>query len=142
MEFWTIVLLVTVVVVLLFALALCVAILFARVAGAEELALEKSEPKALELALAKAEGTAARVDNALLELGKFREGIHGEMQRFYAIMRRNEKAIREQETQETPDKDEPPDEISVADLKRPVTPEGQMTRAELRQLARERGSRI
>jgi len=140
MEFWSIVALLSVSALLFFGLALCVAILFARVWNVEDLVEEKSEPKALEQALAKADGTAARVDNALLSIEKFREQIHSEMQRFYQIMRRNEKALKTEVAAEP--EDEPPDEISVASLKKPPTESENASRADLRRLARERGHRI
>lgn len=142
MEFWSTLVLITVFALAIFGLALCVAILFARVGNAEELALEKSEPKALQDALAKSEGTAARVDNALLNIEKFREGIHSEMQRFYAIMRRNEKALEKGQAEETAENSGPPDEIPVESLRKQQTEEDQLSRAELRKLARDRGHRV
>ncbi len=103
---------------------------------------EKTPPKQIEKALATAEGARARIDTALLELGKFREGVHGEMQRFYAIMKRNEKAAGFVPGQLPPQGKEAeiPDEISASDLK-PVTPaqEDKISKADLRKRAREAG---
>lgn len=98
-------------------------------------------PKQLEKAMVTAEGSRDRVDTALLELGKFREGVHGEMQRFYAIMRRNEKAV---STVAPPgsspaDGGDPPDEISVSALKGSDTEPEMVSKAELRKQARAAG---
>jgi len=80
--------------------------------------LKEASPKQLEKALALAEGSDNRISTALLELGKFKEQVHSEMQRFYAIMRRNEKAAGfEKTTTSTETEPAPPDEISVDSLK-------------------------
>ena len=104
---------------------------------------EKAEPEQLERAVQTAESSAARIDNALVTLGKFREGVHSEMQRFYGIMRRNEKTLERDRVEQTPE-DEVPQEIDPADLK-PATPDAQgkqLTKAELRAIAREKGIKI
>lgn len=105
---------------------------------------EKAQPKQLEQALATAESSRSRIDTALLELGKFKEQVHSEMQRFYAIMRRNEKAAGFVEGQQTgsPAAAETPDEISPSDLKPPegeLDDRGRETKGELRKRAREAG---
>jgi len=98
-------------------------------------------PKQLEKAVVVAEGSRDRVDTALMELGKFREGVHSEMQRFYAIMRRNEKAAAVVELPRgAPNGDsEMPDEIPVSSLKDAEQEEPQITKAELRKQARAAG---
>lgn len=99
---------------------------------------DKAEPKALEDARVLAETTANRVDSAVADLRKFREGVHAEIQRFYGIMRRNEKAV---ERVEQADEEEMPREIQAA-------PPGQeeagtaLSRSELRARARKAGHRI
>jgi len=97
-------------------------------------------PKQLEKAMVTAEGSRDRIDSALLELGKFREGVHSEMQRFYAIMRRNEKAVGSRHDP-PPDADSGlPDEISVSDLKGNSDKEPALvSKADLRRQAREAG---
>lgn len=116
--------------------ALFYAILWARVVSLED----RAEPKQLEEAKTKAEAVEARLDSALLQLSKFREGVHGEMQRFYSIMRRNEKALERPEP-EREDGEDHPDEITLDQLKKPIEGDVQ-SRADLRRLARERGHRI
>lgn len=106
--------------------------------------LKEATPKQLERALATAEGADARMNNAVLELGKFKEGVHAEMQRFYAIMRRNEKAagfVQQPTTTSAEDSAPPPDEVSVdsLDKKKPVGSGRDLSKAELRQKARDAG---
>lgn len=97
-------------------------------------------PKQLEKAVVVAEGSRDRVDTALMELGKFREGVHSEMQRFYSIMRRNEKAAATVEQPNSlPGGDGIPDEISASSLKPSEEEETQITKAELRKQARAAG---
>jgi hypothetical protein len=105
---------------------------------------EKAQPKQIEKALQVAESSADRIDNALLQLQKFREGVHGEMQRFYAIMRRNEKALGSTYgKQEEDSTDEPPDEIDPKQLKSAKDPDPrQVSKADLRAIAREKGIQI
>ncbi len=98
---------------------------------------EKSPPKQLEKALATADGTRDRVDTALLEMAKFRDGVTGEVQRMYAIMRRREKKVLEEAVAEA--ESQIPDEVDVSALK-PGVPEGEeISKAELRRQAREAG---
>lgn len=121
---------------LAFFWALSSAILWARIVSVED----RAEPKQLAEVKTKAEAVEARLDAQILQLGKFREGVHGEMQRFYSIMRRNEKALAGPEP-EGEDGEEHPDEVSLDALKKPAETEIQ-SRAELRRIARERGHRI
>lgn len=103
--------------------------------------LTKSEPKQLELAQASASSAQSMVQTALLELGKYKEQVHGEMQRFYAIMRRNEKASGFVPGQQAaPAAVEVPDEISAASLQ-PVDEDGgePISKATLRKKARDAG---
>ncbi len=102
---------------------------------------ERAVPKQLEKALATAESSRDRIDNAVLELGKFKDGVHGEMQRFYAIMRRNEKAAGFVQGQQAgqPEVQEHPDVIPAASLE-PVADETEpISKAELRKQARAAG---
>jgi len=123
-------------------LALITLICLARFNSVEDQIQEKAEPKALERARAVAEGAADRVDAATVELRKFKEGIHAEMQRFYGIMRRNEKTLERQAVAEqSSDEEETPDEIPASAFQKP-SKEEEMSRAELRALARSRGHRI
>ncbi len=105
--------------------------------------LKETTPKQLQQALATAEGADNRINNAVLELGKFKEGIHAEMQRFYAIMRRNEKSLGVQNVASATSTETdaaPPDEISVDSLQnKPDGKTGRLTKQELRQKARDAG---
>lgn len=104
--------------------------------------LKTAPPKQLEKALAVAEGADHRISTAVLELGKFKDQVHAEMQRFYAIMRRNEKAagtFQPQATTSTDDEPAPPDEISVEALKPRPDAKDRGTKADLRRRAREAG---
>ncbi len=98
-------------------------------------------PKQLEQAIVTAEGSRARIDTALIELQKYKEGVHGEMQRFYGIMRRNEKAAVGAIAQPSADPgSEVPDEIALSSLKKDDEEEPEkISKAELRKLAREAG---
>ena len=105
---------------------------------------EKAEPKELQRAIAVAEGSADRIDNAVIALEKFKNGVRGEMQRFYGIMRRNEKAFgRTVEGVLEKKEEEYPDEIPAGDLapKEDEAPE-EISKAELRRQAREAGMKI
>jgi len=104
--------------------------------------VKESTPKQLEKALAVSEGTRDRVDNALLEMSKFKDQIHAEVQRYYAIMRRQEKASAFGQAS-TPTSAEtetaPPDEVSADILKKnQETPERE-SKADLRARARAAG---
>ncbi len=106
--------------------------------------LKEAQPKQLEKALAVAEGADHRISTAVLELGKFKDQVHAEMQRFYAIMRRNEKAAGtfqpSPQSGSTEDESAPPDEISVDSLKKkPDEVPERETKAELRARARAAG---
>ncbi len=101
---------------------------------------EKAQPKQLEKAVMTAEGTASRVDNAVIQLQKFKEGIHAEMQRFYGIMRRNEKAIGREPPDEAPDII--PDVINPSDLRTEEPENILLSRKSLRDEARSKGMKI
>lgn len=105
--------------------------------------LKTAPPKQLEKALALAEGADARIGSAVGELSKFKDQVHAEMQRFYAIMRRNEKAAgfeRQPTTTSTEAESAPPDEISVESLKKkPGAIPEQESKSELRARARAAG---
>lgn len=108
---------------------------------------ERAEPKAIQKALAISEGTAQRVDTAVVELGKFREGIHKEVQRLYGIMRREEKASarfeaagQQDESEDGPDIPDQIDPEQLAGAQGEETEE--LSKAELRRRAREAGMRI
>ncbi len=106
--------------------------------------LEKAPPKQLEQAVATAESSRARMDTQLLELGKFKEGVHSEMQRFYAIMRRNEKAagfVQGQQSQPGPPESEFPDTIPGSAVTKPEVDEVE-TKASLRERARAAGLKV
>jgi hypothetical protein len=97
---------------------------------------ERAEPKELQRALTVAESSAARMDASALGLEKFKEQIHREMQRFYAIMRRTENSATLAAGKH--EEEEVPTEIDPADLKRSAT-DGPKTKQELRAIAREKG---
>jgi len=104
--------------------------------------LKESSPKQLEKALATAEGADIRISTAVLELGKFKDQVHAEMQRFYAIMRRNERAAAGQNSsfsKSTEEESAPPDEISVDSLKKTSDVPENETKSELRARARAAG---
>ncbi len=97
-------------------------------------------PKQLEQALVTAEGCRGRIDTALIELQKYKEGVHGEMQRFYGIMRRNEKAALGAVAQAPGDAgSEIPDEIAVTSLRKDEQESEKLSKQELRRMAREAG---
>ncbi len=136
---------------LLLVSVLSTLILWARISALDDgetelvkLINEKAAPKQIEQALATADSARSRIDTALLELGKFRDQVHSEMQRFYAIMRRNEKAAGFVEGQQAlgstkPPEAETPDEISASDLKPAPETEGRESKVELRRRARQAG---
>ncbi len=106
--------------------------------------LEKAPPKQLEAADQTAEGSRARIDTALLELGKFKEGVHSEMQRFYAIMRRSERAagfVKGQQPEPAPPESEFPDVIPGSAVKKPDEDEVE-SKASLRERARAAGLKV
>lgn len=103
---------------------------------------EKAPQKQIEKAVITAEGSRDRIDTALIELAKYREGIKGEMQRFYAIMRRNEKAASVVDSQGPPAQSEEstvPDEVDAANFKAGDKAEEQISKADLRKAARAAG---
>lgn len=131
--------------ILFFLLTLFALVMWSRLKGLEDFydtklaeLSEKAEPKALSDARLIAEETANRVDTAVADLRKFREGVHAEIQRFYGIMRRNERAA---ERVETVEEAELPREIDAGSHVQPKegTP---VSRAQLRQQAREAGHKI
>ncbi len=112
-----------------------------QVALAQEM-IKESSPKQLEKAVAIAEGSRDRIDNALLEMSKFKDQIHAEMQRSYAIMRRAEKtsAFGQQSTSTSTDSESaPPDEVSVDSLKSTTETPERESKADLRARARAAG---
>ncbi len=114
-----------------------------RQAATAEQLLIKSTPKQLEAANAAAQGAQQIVLSAVQELAKYKDQIHGEMQRFYAIMSRNEKAVKKMEPQPlgSPPDAEPPEEISASAFDaKPDTPPGhEISKADLRAMARKAG---
>lgn len=108
---------------------------------ARELVKETS-PKQLEKALALAEGSRDRIDNALLEMSKFKDQIHAEMQRSYAIMRRAEKASafgQSATSRSTETESAPPDEVSADSFKSTTDTPERESKADLRARARAAG---
>ncbi len=102
--------------------------------------LTKSTPKQLENANAAAQGAQAIVQTTCQEIAKFKDQIHGEMQRFYAIMSRNEKAVKKQEATHVPSEAAgPPDEVSASSFEPEPPPGHEISKAELRALARKAG---
>jgi len=102
--------------------------------------LTKSSPKQLESANAAAQSAMAIVQTQAQELSKYKDQIHGEMQRFYAIMSRNEKALKKQEaTMPTEAESGPPDEVDAASFNPDPPPGHEISKHELRALARKAG---
>lgn len=103
--------------------------------------MAKATPKQLENANAAAQSAQAIVQTTVQEISKFKDQIHGEMQRFYAIMNRNERALKKQETNHSPSEPEstPPDEVDAGSFE-PQTPPGhEISKVELRAMARKAG---
>ncbi len=103
--------------------------------------LTKSSPKQLESANAAAHSAQAMVQTSIQELSKFKDQIHGEMQRFYAIMSRNEKAVKKQELTNMPSEDAtgPPDEVDASSFNPEPPPGHEISKSDLRALARKAG---
>ncbi len=103
--------------------------------------LHKSQPKQLESANAAAQSAQAIVQTTVQEISKFKDQIHGEMQRFYAIMSRNEKAVKKQESATMPLEPEsgPPDEVDAGSFNPEPPPGHEISKSELRALARKAG---
>jgi len=101
----------------------------------------KSTPKQLEAANAAAQSAQAIVQTTVQEISKFKDQIHGEMQRFYAIMSRNEKAVKKQEATNMPSEaaSAVPDEIDAASFSPEPPPGHELSRVELRAMARKAG---
>ncbi len=102
---------------------------------------DQAPQKQIEKAVITSEGTRDRLDSALMELQKYREGIHGEMQRFYGIMRRNEKSASLVEAAGSAEAPGPelPDEITVDSLKTAEENDAPISKADLRKQARAAG---
>ncbi len=123
-------------------------IVWARVRGVDERLdatvhemLAKSSPKQLESANAAAQSAQAIVQTTVQEISKFKDQIHGEMQRFYAIMSRNERAVKAKEStmpSEAVD-NTPPDEVAAASFNPEPPPGHEISKSELRELARKAG---
>ncbi len=103
--------------------------------------LKQSPPKQLESANAAAQSAQSMVQTTLQEIAKFKDQIHGEMQRFYAIMSRNEKAVKKQESATMPSEDAntPPDEVDASSFNPEPPPGHEISKADLRALARKAG---
>ncbi len=123
-------------------------ILYARIRGVDERLdatvqelLTKSSPKQLESANAAAHAAQSMVQTTLQEIAKFKDQIHGEMQRFYAIMSRNEKAVKAQTAQPQSSVEEtgPPDEVSLSSFNPEPPPGHEISKHDLRELARKAG---
>ncbi len=103
--------------------------------------LSKAQPKQLESANAAAQSAQAIVQTTVQEISKFKDQIHGEMQRFYAIMSRNEKAVKKQESHTVPSEDAspPPDEVDASSFNPEPPPGHEISKQELRAMARKAG---
>jgi len=101
--------------------------------------LSKSSPKQLEAANAAAQSAQAIVQTTVQEISKFKDQIHGEMQRFYAIMSRNEKAVKKQEQtlQPSAEASEVPDDVDASAFSPEPPPPG--TRSARQNYARSQG---
>ncbi len=109
-------------------------------ATAQEM-LTKSSPKQLESANAAAQSAQAIVQTTVQEIAKFKDQIHGEMQRFYAIMSRNEKAVKKQAENLSPSGEAglTPDEVDAASFNPEPPPGHEISKATLREMARKAG---
>lgn len=126
-------------------------ILWARITAVEERQAEflvemmnKSTPKQLESANAAANAAQAMVQTTVQEISKFKDQVHGEMQRFYAIMSRNEKAVKKQETNSTTLEPESsvPDEVDAGSFNPEPPPGHEISKQDLRALARKAGLKV
>ncbi len=84
------------------------------------------------------EAFRTRQDASALENIAYREQVHKSMQRFNAIMRRNERALPARTGSTDPDDDGTPDEIPLGDVRPLDHHRPRPTRAELRELARQK----
>jgi len=122
------------------------AVLWARVKSKEQFAYERFkefrseldglEGKIPESRLVEQETKIAslrtRIDQSEIANDSYREQVHKSMQRFNAIMRRNERALPSRRGSTEPDDDDTPDEIPLGDV-RPIDHQSaRPTRAELR----------
>lgn len=122
-------------------------VLWARIRGAEDALIDlaqRAPDKKVDAAVSRSELTEARVSNAVVELEKFKSGIHGEVQRLYGIMRRAEHAAGFVKGAQDgkPEEPETPDEIDPSQLTGNETPTKKPTtlsRTELRERARKAG---
>lgn len=131
---------------LLVSLVLTTLVLVARIRALEDMILEVAQstpPAKIEETAAKMAGVESKVDTQLVELGKFRQAIHGEVQRLYAIMRRKEKAAGFVQGAQEGEEEVIPDEIDPKDLGEKEAPKEpgktNFTRAELRAKMRKSG---
>lgn len=83
----------------------------------------------------------ARIDTYSVENETFRNAVHKSMQRFDAIMRRNEQSLidRAEKVVDKKTPDDYPDEIRLGEHHPPQAATGRLTKAELRDLARKAG---
>ncbi len=148
MEIYTVIVFSCVIGGVLLVSILSTLIVVARVKGVEERLdatvremLQKSTPKQLESANAAAHGAQSMVQTTLQEIAKFKDQIHAEMQRFYAIMSRNEKAVKKQESAVMPsdDANAPPDEVDASSFNPEPPPGHEISKADLRAMARKAG---
>ncbi len=123
-------------------------IVLARVKGVEERLdatvremLQKSQPKQLESANAAALGAQAIVQTTVQEIAKFKDQIHSEMQRFYAIMSRKEAAAKKLDGIALPSADASttPDEVDASSFSSEPENGEEISKADLRKLARKAG---
>lgn len=82
---------------------------------------------------------ASRIDTFGVENETFRGAVHKSLQRFDAIMRRNERALigKAENVVDGTDAERYPDEIVAGEVTPPQTQTRRLTRKELRDLARE-----
>ncbi len=74
-----------------------------------------------------------RIDGSAIANDTYREQVHKSMQRFNAIMRRNERALPVRRGSTEPEDDGTPDEIPLGDVRPLDHQSARPTRAELRQ---------
>ncbi len=79
-----------------------------------------------------------RIDASVIENEAYREQVHKSMQRFNAIMRRNERALPSRQGSTDQDNDGTPDEIPLGDVRPLDHHRPRPSRAELRELARQK----
>jgi len=84
------------------------------------------------------EAFRTRIDAATIENETYREQVHKSMQRFNAIMRRNERALPARRDSTDPEDDGIPDEIPLGDVRPSDHHRTRPSRAELRELSRKK----